>query len=167
MKSQRVTAPLTGLLQHLKAAPAKVHLPLLKKRVSSHSCFMRCTFTWLAFLNMLNQTTAKFVFLPQFSWTWAPDVTTSSSTPAQQGNTEMYEFLRTLKMYHHFVTMDHKTSHKWNFFIEIYKSPESWINKIPLRYGLLGLGNILQRYDYLKIWNLRVQKKSTYWENCI
>ncbi len=25
-------------------------------------------------------------------------------------------------------------------------------------YGLLGLDNIWQRYNYLKIWNLRVQK---------
>ncbi len=28
----------------------------------------------------------------------------------------------------------------------------------PLMYGLLGLDNIWLRYNYLKIWNLRVQK---------
>ncbi len=27
-------------------------------------------------------------------------------------------------------------------------------------YGLLGSDNIWQRYNYLKIWNLRVQKKN-------
>ncbi len=36
------------------------------------------------------------------------------------------------------VTVDHKTSHKGNIFqIEIYASPESWINSFPLMYGLL------------------------------
>ncbi len=28
----------------------------------------------------------------------------------------------------------------------------------PLMYGLLGLDNIWPRYNYLKIWNLRVQE---------
>ncbi len=32
-------------------------------------------------------------------------------------------------------------------------------------FGLLGLDNIRLRYNNLNIWNLRVQKKSTYWEN--
>ncbi len=54
------------------------------------------------------------------------------------------------------MTLEHKTSHKGNFFeIEIYTSSESWINI----YGLLELDNIWLRYNYLKIWNLRVQKK--------
>ncbi len=48
-----------------------------------------------------------------------------------------------------FVTLDHKTSHKGQFFeIEIYTSSESWINKLSI--GLLW-------YNYLEIWNLRVQ----------
>ncbi len=52
-----------------------------------------------------------------------------------------------------YVTLDHKTSHKINFFLksEIY---------FPLIYDLLGYGNIWPRFNYLKIWNLRVQKKS-------
>ncbi len=29
---------------------------------------------------------------------------------------------------------------------------------VPLMHGLLGSDNIWQRYNYLKIWNLRVQK---------
>ncbi len=41
-----------------------------------------------------------------------------------------------------YVTLDHKTSHKGPFFIFI----------------LLGQDNIWLRYNYLKIWNLRVQK---------
>ncbi len=33
-------------------------------------------------------------------------------------------------------------------------------------YGVLWQDNIRQRYNYLKIWNLRVQKRnSKYWEN--
>ncbi len=44
------------------------------------------------------------------------------------------------------------------FFIEMHASSESWINKLPLMYGVLGSNNIWPRYNYLKIWNLRVQK---------
>ncbi len=32
-------------------------------------------------------------------------------------------------------------------------------------YGLLGSDNIWLKYNYLNIWNLRVQKTSKYWEN--
>ncbi len=46
-----------------------------------------------------------------------------------------------------FLTLDHKTSLKCQFF-EIF----------PLMYGLLGSDNIWPRYNYFKIWNLRVQK---------
>ncbi len=57
-----------------------------------------------------------------------------------------------------YVTQDRKTSHKGPFFlIKIYTAPESWIS-FPLMYGLLGSGNIWPRYNYLNIWNLRVQK---------
>ncbi len=31
-------------------------------------------------------------------------------------------------------------------------------------YGLLGYDNIWLRYNYMKIWNLRVQKKTKCWE---
>ncbi len=43
-------------------------------------------------------------------------------------------------LYHiKYVTLDHKTSHKGQFFeTEIYTSYESWINSFPLMYGLLG-----------------------------
>ncbi len=47
-----------------------------------------------------------------------------------------------------YVTLDHKTSHKGKFS-EI---------RFPLMYCLLGSDNIWPRYNYLKIWNLRVQK---------
>ncbi len=51
------------------------------------------------------------------------------------------------------MTLDHKTSHKCKFFeIDISTSSESWINIILLK------DNIWPRYNYLKIWNLRVQK---------
>ncbi len=56
-----------------------------------------------------------------------------------------------------YVTLDHKTSHKSQYFeIEIYTSSESWIS-FALMYGL-WYDNIWLRYNYLKIWNLRVQK---------
>ncbi len=46
-----------------------------------------------------------------------------------------------------FVTLDHKTSHKVIFFF-------------PLMYGLwFRIGQYLTEIHYLKIWNLRVQKK--------
>ncbi len=58
------------------------------------------------------------------------------------------------------VTLDHKTSLKYQFFeMYIYTAYESWINKLSVMYGLLGSNNIWSRYNYLNIWNLRVQKK--------
>ncbi len=43
-----------------------------------------------------------------------------------------------------------QNSHKGKFFeIEINLASETW--------SLLGYGNIWLRYNYLKIWNLRVQ----------
>ncbi len=49
-----------------------------------------------------------------------------------------------------YITYEHKTSHKGTFLeIEIYASSESWINHI---YIDVWFG------QYLKIWNLRVQK---------
>ncbi len=56
-----------------------------------------------------------------------------------------------------FVTLEHKTSHKGHFFdIKIYTSSESWINKLPLMYGLLVCSS--------GIWGC---KKSKYWEKII
>ncbi len=48
---------------------------------------------------------------------------------------------------------------KGQFFeIEIYTSSDRWMSELSLMYGLLGYENIWLRYNYLKIWNLRVQK---------
>ncbi len=53
-----------------------------------------------------------------------------------------------------FVSLDHKTSHKAQFFeIENYTSSESWINNLSIDVWFVRIG------QYLKIWNLRVQKK--------
>ncbi len=53
------------------------------------------------------------------------------------------------------MTLDHKTSHKGQFFkIEIYTSCDSWINTLSIDVWI----NIWLRYNYLKIWNLRLQK---------
>ncbi len=61
------------------------------------------------------------------------------------------------------VTLDHKTSQPCQFFdIEIYKSyiwKQNTQISFPLMYGLLGSDNIWPRYNYVQIWNLRVQKK--------
>ncbi len=58
-----------------------------------------------------------------------------------------------------YVTLDHKTSHKGQFFeFEIYTSSESWINKLSIDVWFVRIGQYLAE-NYLKIWNLRVQKK--------
>ncbi len=52
-----------------------------------------------------------------------------------------------------YVTLDHKTSLKCQFCkIEIYASSESWINDISIDVWFVMI------WQYLKIWNLRVQK---------
>ncbi len=49
--------------------------------------------------------------------------------------------------------LEHKTSLKCQFFeIEIYASSEIWINNISIDVWFVMIG------QYLKIWNLRVQK---------
>ncbi len=54
---------------------------------------------------------------------------------------------------HHNVTLEHKTSHKGPFLeIEMYASSESWINNLSIDVWFVMI------YNYLKIWNLRVQK---------
>ncbi len=51
------------------------------------------------------------------------------------------------------MNLEHKTSHKGQFFeIEIYASSESWINNLSIDVWFVMIG------QYLKIWNLRVQK---------
>ncbi len=59
-----------------------------------------------------------------------------------------------------YVTLDHKTSLKCTFFeIEVYRSSESWINKLSIDVWFVMIGhNIWLRYNYLKILDLRVQK---------
>ncbi len=61
-----------------------------------------------------------------------------------------------------YVTLDHKTSHKGQFFdIEIYISFESWLNNISIDVWFVGIGQYLAEIiwnNYLKIWNLRLQK---------
>ncbi len=63
-----------------------------------------------------------------------------------------------------YVTLDHKTSHKCQFFeIEIYTSSESWINKLSIDYGLLG--QYLAEIQLFENLESEGAKKSKYWEN--
>ncbi len=78
-----------------------------------------------------------------------------------------------------YMTLDHKTSHKGQFFeTEIYTSPESWINKLSIDVWLVRIGQYLaeiqllgETYKYLAeiqlTENLESEgaKKSKYWEN--
>ncbi len=50
------------------------------------------------------------------------------------------------------MTLDHKTSLKCSV------ESESWINKLSIDVWFVRIGQYLLRYNYLKIWNLRVQK---------
>ncbi len=53
------------------------------------------------------------------------------------------------------MTLEHKPSHKGQFFgIEMYTSSERTIFDLYI----IWKDNIWLRYNYLKIWNLRVQK---------
>ncbi len=56
-----------------------------------------------------------------------------------------------------YVTLDHKTSLKSNFKIKIHHLKAEYMS-FPLMYGLLGSYNIWLIYNYLEIYNLRVQK---------
>ncbi len=65
-------------------------------------------------------------------------------------------------IYSSYVTLDQKNSHTGLFFLLIFIHhicyiKAEWIS-FPLMYGLLGYDNIWPRYNYLKIWNQRVQK---------
>ncbi len=49
--------------------------------------------------------------------------------------------------------MEHKTSHKCHFLaIEVYASSETWIYNLSIDVWFVMIG------QYLKIWNLKVQK---------
>ncbi len=63
-----------------------------------------------------------------------------------------------------FVTLDHKTSHKGLLFLllRFYTSSESWINKLSIYVWFVRIGHVWLRYNYLKIWNLRVQKNQNF-----
>ncbi len=63
------------------------------------------------------------------------------------------------------VTLDHKTNHKGQFSeIEIYTSPEIWINKLSIDVCFFRIGQYLVDTTIWKsgIWGC---KKSKYWEN--
>ncbi len=66
----------------------------------------------------------------------------------------------------HFVTLDHKTTHKCYFFdIEIYTSSESWINKLSI--DVCMVVRIRQYLAEIQLFeNLESEdaKKSKYWE---
>ncbi len=64
-----------------------------------------------------------------------------------------------------FVTLDHKISHKGQFFeIEIYTSSESWINKLFIDDVCL-LGQYLVEIQPFENLESEGAKKSKYWEN--
>ncbi len=51
-----------------------------------------------------------------------------------------------------FVTLDHKTSHKGNFFeIEVYTSSESWINKYKYINKYLAKIQLFENLDWSAI----------------
>ncbi len=58
-----------------------------------------------------------------------------------------------------YVTLDHKTSHKGQFFeILIYTASESWINKLSIDVWFVRIGQYLAAIQLLKIWNLNIEK---------
>ncbi len=60
------------------------------------------------------------------------------------------------------MTLDHKTSHKGTFFkIEIYTSPESWINK----FSIDVIGQYLAEIQLFEKLESEGAKKSKYLEN--
>ncbi len=63
------------------------------------------------------------------------------------------------------VTMDHKTSHKCQFFeIEIYTSYESWINKLSIDVWFVMIGQYLADIQLFENLESEGEKKSKYWE---
>ncbi len=64
------------------------------------------------------------------------------------------------------MTLDHKTSHKGNFFeIEIYTSSESWINKLSIDVWIVTIGQYLAEIQLFENLESEGAKKSKYWEN--
>ncbi len=52
-----------------------------------------------------------------------------------------------------YVTLDHKTSHKGQFFeIEIYTSYESWINKLSIDVLFVMIGQYSAEIQILYLW---------------
>ncbi len=65
-----------------------------------------------------------------------------------------------------YVTMDHKTSHKGQFFeIEIYASSESWINRFSIDVWFVMIGQYLSEIQLFVNLESEGAKKSKYWEN--
>ncbi len=62
--------------------------------------------------------------------------------------------------------MDHKTSLKFHFFeIEIYRSSESWINKLSIDVWFVMIGQYLADMQLFENLESEGAKKSKYWEN--
>ncbi len=65
-----------------------------------------------------------------------------------------------------YVTLDHKTSHKGQFFkIENYTSSESWINKLSIDVWFVMIGQYLAEIQLFENLESEGAKKSKYWEN--
>ncbi len=64
-----------------------------------------------------------------------------------------------------YLTLDHKTSHKGQFFdIGIYSSYESWINKFSIDVWFM-IGQYLAEIQLFENLESEDAKKCTYWEN--
>ncbi len=64
-----------------------------------------------------------------------------------------------------YVTLDHKTRHKGQFFeIEIYTR---WINKLSIDVWFVMVGQYLAEMQLFEYLESEGAKKSKYWENCL
>ncbi len=64
------------------------------------------------------------------------------------------------------MTLDHKTSHKGQFVeIEIYTSPERWINNISVDVCFVRIRQYLAERQLFENMEFEGAKKSKYWEN--
>ncbi len=80
----------------------------------------------------------------------------------------MLHLVRLSPLLYLYVTLDHKTSHKGQFFeIEIYTSYESWINKPSIDVWFVMIGQYLAEIQLFENLESEVAKKSKYWENCL
>ncbi len=65
-----------------------------------------------------------------------------------------------------YVTLDHKTSHKCQFFeIDISTSYASWINKRPIDVWFVRIWQDLAEVQLFENLESEDAKKSKYWEN--